>query len=169
MSSLTAPDRILQAMFMLSETQGVDEPTKKLVATMANIKMGSMPAILSRELKKNGLIVYGSGKDTIKLTSKGRDRAATLAPCEDMVTSNQEVRSGIKQRLKGMARSVFEYLEDGKEREKSEVMEAMNCTKKNSFYPIVSRDLKKFNYVIYPSKNTIQLNPAVCSPFENGT
>jgi hypothetical protein len=154
---------------MLKEIQGIDEPTKKRVATMANVSMGSMPAMLSRELKKHILIVYGCTKGTIKLTPAGKDPAATFATKVDMVTTNEEVRANIKSKLKGMAQQIFEYLEDGQEHFKFEVMEAVRCTNKNSFHPILSRDLKKFDYVEYPTKNTIRLtvNPAVCSPFDN--
>lgn len=163
---MSSADRILYALFFLYDRCGEKEPTKKRVATMANVKMSSLPSVLTRKLKEPGWIEYGSQKGTIKLTKSGLDRAASLVPPSDMVTTNQQARDEIKKKLKGKALQIFCFLEDGEEHEKTQVMEGIGCTNKNTFNPIVSRDLRKWEYVEYPSKTTIRLNPAVCFPFK---
>lgn len=165
-SPLAAPDRILSALFILSERLGEDEPAKKRVAAMAKVSKSSLPAILSRDLKKKGWIEYGSAKDTIKLTKQGKERAATFPESDGqgMATTNKQVQDEIKSKLKGKALTIFIYLLDGKEHEKSDVMKAVDCLKTNSFNPIVSRDLKRHGYVEYPTRTTIKLGKA-CFPF----
>ena len=160
----TAEQNILSALFALSEVHGDDEPDKMQVATMASVSQATFAPLLSRMVNKKGLVEYAS-KDTIKLTKKGKEEAAELASPGDMITTNEQHHEQIKEKLKGKkAVQIFEYLADGKEHEKQDIMEAVKCTNPKTFAPLLSRELKKPGYIVYPSKTTVQLSD-LCFPF----
>lgn len=159
-------DKIHAVMFAMLNNQGIEEPHKERVRKTAQISAGSFPSVLSRIVKKDGTIAYGTASSTIKLTAKGKDFAAGLAPPEDLPTTNAQVQEKLKQDLKGMALKIFEFLQDGEEKEKIDVMSAVGCTNKNSFAPIMSRDLKSKGLVEYPSRTTVKLSMEMCFPFD---
>lgn len=160
----TSESRILSVLFIKHQVYDEEESCKKEIAASAKVSMTTFAPLVSR-MKKKGLIESGSGGGRIKLTKQGMDLAATVADPKDMVTTNEEVHEQIKQELKGKARKIFVYIADGEEYEKTDVMDAVDCTNPNTFGPLLSRDLKKPGYIEYPSKTTIRLT-AKCFPFE---
>lgn len=165
MSKTKNKEKLLSVMFVLLN-QGVEEPSKARVQKMAQISKGTYPSLLSRIVGKDGTLAYGSDTGTLKLTAKGRDVASRLTPPEDLVTTNAAVHENIKKNLKGKALQIFEFLSDGEEYEKEAVKEAINCLKDSTFKPLLSRELKSKDIVVYPSKTTVQLNRTMCFPFD---
>ena len=162
----TTETKILAALFFLETRRGEQESCKKQVANMVNASMATFGPLLSRMVNKKGTVAYGTVKGTIKLTTLGKDKAATLTDPEEVVTSNEEVHEQIKKKLKGkMAREIFDFLLDGKEHSKEEVMKAVKCTNRKTFGPVLSRELKKDGYILYPSRETIKLSDK-CFPFK---
>ena len=61
---------------------------------------------------------------------------------------------------------IFDFLIDGQEHEKAKVIKAVGCDNKNSFAPIMSRDLKSKGIVEYPSRTTVKLSKEMCFPLD---
>lgn len=63
-------EKILATMFVLLN-QGNEEPTKDRVKKMARVSAATFPSLISRIVKSDGTIEYGSGPGTLKLTRQG--------------------------------------------------------------------------------------------------
>jgi len=156
----TNDQKVLQALALLQQSTGNVEVCKKKVAGAAQITSSTFPPLITRMVKK-GVIEYGSGSGTIKITEKG---LAMVGDLPDMPTSNEEHHEEIKKKLKGKGRLIFEYLADGKAHKKEDVMDAVDCTNPKTFAPLLSRELKKPGYIHYPEKGKVQLTDD-CFPF----
>jgi len=163
--SASIKDKIHSVLYVLLN-QNVDEPHKERVRKLAQISRGSFPSAISRIVKKEGTIENGKEPGTIKLTAMGKDLAAGITLAGDLASTNAEIQENLKKTLKGMALKIFEYLSDGEEKEKEDVMSAVNCTKKSTFGPIMSRDLRAKGIVEYPNRTTVKLSKEMCFPFD---
>ena len=160
----TAEEKILSTLFQLSEVYKTNEPKKECVQTMAGVKQVTFSSTISR-MKDKHLIEYKLHQKTMKLTKRGKDMAAKLTTPNDLVTSNEQHHENIKNKLSdGLAQGIFEYLSDGQEHNKKDIMEAIECTNQKTFGPLLSKQFKKPNYIEYPSKDTVRLTDQ-CFPF----
>ena len=115
---------------------------------------------------KDGTITHGTASGTIKLTRAGKDAAAKLAPSADLPTCNAHVQNKLKEQLKGKALKIFDFLTDGQEHEKKDVMEAVDCMNPKTFAPLLSRELKSKGLIEYPTRTTVRLTKEMCFPFD---
>ena len=168
----TTEQKILSALFVFSSVHNSDTPEKEFVRAVADVKKVTFYPTISRMKKPKGLIQYTLHQKTMKLTDKGRDEAAKLALKDDqltlkddLVTTNEQHHVNIKKKLSpGLARNAFEYLSDGREYNKMDVMGAIKCTNRNTFGHLLSKMLKKPGYIEYRGEKNMRLTN-LCFPF----
>ena len=158
--------KILSVMFALMVNQAIDEPTKDHIKKMMQISSRTWPSLILRMASKDGTIATGDAPGTLKLTKKGKDMASKLTPPEDLPTCNAHIHDKMKEQLKGKALKIFEFLADGQEHEKKDVMEAVDCMNPKTFAPLMSRELKAKGLIEYPNRTTVKLTKDMCFPFD---
>jgi hypothetical protein len=161
-----AEDRILKALFVQHQVYDKEEVDGKEIASTADVPMSTFTPLVSRMITKKGLLERGSCKGMIKLSKQGMEMASNLVDPDDLVSTNAQIHEQIRNKLKGKPLEVFNILADGEEHEKSDIMEAINCTNKSTFAPMMSRTLAKGGFVEYPTPKTVRLNREKCFPFK---
>ena len=151
---MSAVSKVLSVLVYLQDIVQLDECPKDRVQKQSEVSTSTFPSLISR-MKSKGLVEYGSGNATLKITAKGREKAPDDM---DFPTSNEEYHQKILEKLKGKAKLIFEILMDGQEHSKEDIMDLVDCTNPKTFAPLLSRELKKHGYITYPSRGTIQLS-----------
>ena len=151
----SAAERVLSTLAYLEDIVKLDEAPKDRVMKMAEITAATFPSMISR-MKSKGLVAAGSAAGTYKITELGREQVPEGG--HDLPTSNAEYHQTILNKLTGKPRAIFEILMDGKPHKKTDIMEAIDCTNPKTFSPLVSRELRKKNYVEFVGKDSMQLS-----------
>lgn len=152
---MTSVTKVLSVLVFLQDIVKMEECPKARVQKQAEVSNSTFPSLISRMAKK-GLVEYGSNKGTLKITAMGREEAPDG---HDFPTSDEEYHQTILKKLKNAkARQIFEILMDGRPHSKQDIMEAIDCTNPKTFAPLLSRELKKPGYIIYPGRDTVQLS-----------
>lgn len=157
-----SPSRILPAIKGLHQ-RGIDQPLRKLVANHSGYEYTRSFQNILGKLKKKGFLDYPSS-DTVRLTDDGMQEAGG----DVAALTNEEIRKGIREKLKGKEIGFFDFLLDGRVRSSEEVKVATHCEhlQDRSFNNIFSK-LKAHGILDYvknsaePKKKFVQLNDTV--------